>query len=150
MDSNTLAEMATHDARILDRIEVLRKGGRLTDPTLESTDLVATDGPQRSSVDVWDHIIEAVVKRRKVSSRSNGRQVAAQVAKVVQGYWDAHAAKKEKARMQEERRLRMLAKATIKMVTGEWRKVVFVRSFLSLFQSTGTKFAVSIFESKRG
>lgn len=142
--------MATHDARILDRIEVLRKGGRLTDPTLESTDLVATDGPQRSGVDVWDHIIEAVVKRRKVSSRSNGRQVAAQVAKVVQGYWDAHAAKKEKARMQEERRLRMLAKATIKMVTGEWRKVVFVRSFLSLFQSTGTKFAVSIFESKRG
>jgi helicase SWR1 len=44
----------------------------------------------------------------------------------VQGYWDGHALREDKAKAQEERRLKALAKATIKMVTREWKKAVFV------------------------
>lgn len=56
----------------------------------------------------------------------DGRAVAAQVAGKVRAYWEAKAAREDKFRMQEERRLRTLAKTTIKMVVAEWKKAVYV------------------------
>lgn len=79
--------------------------------------------PQRPK-DAWDHVIEAVTHRNR-NTLVKGRQVAAQVASRIQGYWDQHALREKTARVQEEKRLRALAKATIKMVTSEWKKAVF-------------------------
>lgn len=86
--------------------------------------------PQRPK-DAWDHVIEAVTHRNR-NTLVKGRQVAAQVASRIQGYWDQRALREKTARVQEEKRLRALAKATIKMVTSEWKKAVFVRYHMHL------------------
>jgi helicase SWR1 len=87
--------------------------------------------PQRQSKDQWDNVIEAVISQREGTNKlQSGRQIASQIASKVQAYWDVREARKEKIKLQEERRLRALAKATIKMVTNEWKKAVFVRLFL--------------------
>ncbi|KAI6046432.1 hypothetical protein EDC04DRAFT_3006780 [Pisolithus marmoratus] len=79
--------------------------------------------PQRPK-DAWDYVVEAVVQRGR-HGLVRGRQVAAHIANRIQVYWDQHASKEKAAKIQEEKRLRTLAKATIKMVTSEWKKAVF-------------------------
>ncbi|KAI6111941.1 SNF2 family N-terminal domain-containing protein [Pisolithus croceorrhizus] len=79
--------------------------------------------PQRPR-DAWDCVIEAVVQRGR-HGLVRGRQVAAHIASRIQVYWDQHASREKAAKLQEEKRLRTLAKATIKMVTSEWKKAVF-------------------------
>ncbi|KAJ6590080.1 SNF2 family N-terminal domain-containing protein [Mycena vulgaris] len=59
------------------------------------------------------------------AKRTRGALVAAQVAAKIQAYWDGEAAKLEKGRIVEERRLRGLAKTVVKLVAGEWKKAVF-------------------------
>ena len=80
--------------------------------------------PQRPK-DAWDYVVETVTQRNQ-NVLVKGRQVAAQVASRIHAYWDQHASREKTARVQEEKRLRTLAKATIKMVTSEWKKAVFV------------------------
>lgn len=68
-----------------------------------------------------------MIYRKLRNKQASGRQIAAQIASKIQAYWDGQATKKDKLKLQEDRRLRALAKATIKMVTNEWKKAVFVR-----------------------
>lgn len=75
--------------------------------------------------DAWDGIIEAV-KLRAQTPMVSGQQIAAQIAGCVRTYWEAQAIRDDKVRVQEEKRLRALAKATIRMVAAEWKKAVFV------------------------
>ncbi|KAI6007687.1 SNF2 family N-terminal domain-containing protein [Pisolithus orientalis] len=79
--------------------------------------------PQRPK-DAWDCVVDAVVQRGR-HGLVKGRQVAAHIASRIQVYWDHHASREKAAKIQEEKRLRTLAKATIKMVTSEWKKAVF-------------------------
>lgn len=79
--------------------------------------------PQRPR-DAWDCVVEAVVQRGR-HDLVRGRQVAAHIASRIQVYWDQHASREKATKLQEEKRLRTLAKATIKMVTSEWKKAVF-------------------------
>lgn len=79
--------------------------------------------PQRPR-DAWDCVVEAVIQRGR-HGLVRGRQVAAHIASRIQVYWDQHASREKAAKLQEEKRLRTLAKATIKMVTSEWKKAVF-------------------------
>ncbi|KAJ8076774.1 swr1 complex component [Marasmius tenuissimus] len=83
-------------------------------------------GRNLDSKDVWDHLLEDVAQydetRRK---QPTGPMVAAVVASKVKAYWEVQAVKQDKARAQDEKRLRALAKATVKMVVAEWRKAVF-------------------------
>lgn len=65
-------------------------------------------------------------------SELSGVEIASQISTAIRSYWDVQAVKREKAKAQEERRLRALAKATIKLVTAEWKKAVFV-SFESVY-----------------
>jgi helicase SWR1 len=121
-------DSATKDAAILERIDSLRRHGRL----LLGTDFVNVVQPKREP-DHWDSVIDSVVTRG--SKRTNGgRQVAKQIAGKIQAYWDGFAAREDKAKVQEEKRLRALAKATIKAVVNEWKKAVFVR-IVQLFSS---------------
>lgn len=131
--SEALNDLAQSDSIILDRVDSLRAQGRFapqvdtdeSDAESNTADVTATDSREP---DVWDRVIEEAIARRRAMRRNGGsRFVAAQVASKVQGYWDGHAQKEDKAKAQEERRLRLLAKATIKIVTAEWKKAVFVR-----------------------
>jgi helicase SWR1 len=120
------------DAALFERTELFRRQGRF----IPGTDVLfgfnvdtqpSYGTPLRKAKDHWDNVIEAVIHRNEVKSKlPSGREIAAQVASKVRAYWDAQEAKKDKVKVQEERRLRALAKATIKMVTNEWKKAVFV------------------------
>ncbi|KAJ6593261.1 SNF2 family N-terminal domain-containing protein [Mycena capillaripes] len=59
------------------------------------------------------------------SKKTRGALIASQVAAKIQQYWNDEAAKLEKGRQIEERRLRGLAKTIAKLVAGEWKKAVF-------------------------
>ena len=70
---------------------------------------------------------------KNVVKRPTGMQIAANVAKMVKVYWEQQAVKQDRARVQEEKKLRALAKSMMKLVTAQWRQAVFVR-FSYLFQ----------------
>lgn len=152
-----LREAALHEAALRARIEVFRRAGRL-DRFMDADasvgvaignafrgDVVSkrVDAPHK---DAWGAIVSAAIakhKARKVSS--SGKWIAGQIASKVQGYWESFAAKEDKLKAQEEKKLRALARATIKLVTDEWKKAVFVsvpflclqaESMLNRFPST--------------
>ena len=77
---------------------------------------------------VWDCVIEDVRLRHDSHDFDTGPQTAAAVASKVKGYWEAHSAKEGKARLAEEKKLRGLAKMTMKSVIAEWKKAVYVSS----------------------
>ncbi|TFK65613.1 hypothetical protein BDN72DRAFT_189548 [Pluteus cervinus] len=129
-DDAILQAKANADAKLLDRIDRFRKDGLLVPrpPGMTSQTLWSTPptGLLRTSRDIWDQIIASVVVIGKLKvKRPMGKYVAAQVAAKVQGYWDGYATRQDKVRLQEERRVRALAKATMKTVTNEWKKAVF-------------------------
>lgn len=138
LSEDALHEMARADAALQDRIDAFRQQGRLlTRPdTLSAaaniTNHLFTYTEPKRLPNTWDDIVATVIAGGRFR-RVNGRQIASQIASKIQTYWDGHAARKDKARMQEEKRLRGLAKATIKMVTNEWKKAIFVRSSTRLF-----------------
>ncbi|KAF9012672.1 SNF2 family N-terminal domain-containing protein [Cyathus striatus] len=121
---------AREEAKIREREYLFGRQGRFIPDTeaLFGTEPPTEEyiSPKRVTVDIWDEIIDTVAKVHKKRSKvSVAKQGAGQVAKIVQSYWDKQEATREKARAQEERRLRKLAEATMKMVTEEWKKAVF-------------------------
>lgn len=132
-----LAANALADARIREREADFRRQGRFipgTDVLFGSDpNVTAYIPPKRSTRDVWDDIVEIIsVTRSKVPKKTTGQQVTAQIASKIQAYWDTQEVKRDKARAQEEKKLRILAKATMKMVNAEWKKVVHVCTNLCL------------------
>ncbi|KAH0829138.1 putative helicase SWR1 [Lanmaoa asiatica] len=132
----TLETLAQKEAVLREKIERLHKQGRswrLGKATPVPV-LAITANPNvrdlRRSKDVWEHIVETIVHRGRHGGGGGGflvrgRQVAAQMANRIQAYWDQSVVREDKARVQEEKRVRALAKATVKMVVAEWKKAVF-------------------------
>ncbi|KAG5716883.1 Helicase SWR1, partial [Termitomyces sp. T112] len=128
---STLEHQVQVDVSVLERAERLQKNGGFLPIFNElfqfnEENMGKSLAPPRQSNDPWDHVVEAACHigqswRRK----SSGQQIASQWAKAIRGYWDGQEAMKERLKIQEERRLRALAKATIRMVTDEWKKAVF-------------------------
>jgi hypothetical protein len=56
----------------------------------------------------------------------SGPEIAATIAAKVRTYWDVQNAKEGRVKLQQEKQLRVLAKATLKLVIAEWKKAVFV------------------------
>lgn len=135
-DEPTLEALARKEGRLMNKIEDLKKEGRLLlDADLALTLLGIDDHTPRQPfttlspgvrkpVDPWASVVEAaIVQSRQIKG---GPQVAAQIASKVRSYWDGMATKEDKVRANEEKRLRALARATMKIVTNEWKKIVFV------------------------
>ena len=142
VNEKTLLRHATTDASVYERTEAFRKQGRF----IPGTDLLfgfnvdtetAYVSPRRKTKDQWDYVIEAIIEQKKMKSRpQSGPEITSQIASKIRSYWDGQEAKKDKLRLQEERRLRTLAKATIKLITSEWKKAVFVRLLIESLQDT--------------
>ncbi|KAI0048828.1 hypothetical protein FA95DRAFT_1557581 [Auriscalpium vulgare] len=125
-DEATLDEAAREKAALLEHVFALRQEGRmLLRPDLASAAdrSVPSIEPQRG-MDAWDYVVAAVQARYKPRDVT-GVDIAASIASKVRGYWDVQNAREGKAKLQEEKRLRALAKATMKAVVGEWKKAVF-------------------------
>ncbi|KZT03925.1 uncharacterized protein LAESUDRAFT_728619 [Laetiporus sulphureus 93-53] len=127
LDATELQELARKEAAFLNRVDRLHKEGRFF-PTSRSDDTV---GRSRSPSDLydqhedpWAHVLDAV-KAKALHRPLTGHQVAAQVASRMRAYWESRAVKEDKIKVQEEKRLRALAKATVKMVVAEWKKAVY-------------------------
>ncbi|KAF8870891.1 hypothetical protein BD779DRAFT_1680768 [Infundibulicybe gibba] len=114
VSENFLQKQAAEHATILERVDMFRSQGRF----IPGTDILFG-----SSMDQKPPF--TTPQRPQRNKKASGRQVAAQIAGKIQTYWDSQASKKDKAKVQEERKLRILAKTTIKMVIAEWRKAVF-------------------------
>jgi helicase SWR1 len=126
------AKRALHEARIRNQEAEFRRQGRFipgTDVLFGSDpNTLPYDPPKRTTRDVWDDIVEIVTATRGKAppKKSVGQQTAGQIASKIQVYWDAQEMKKDRARAQEEKRLKALAKATMKVIILEWKKVVHV------------------------
>ena len=144
---DTIDQLAQNEAALIDRIESYRREGRLrpehaaaaakstTSPDVSgnasSKPVALTSVPRVRGPDTWDHVVQAVVsygqhQNQNRARQNKGRHITSQIAGKIQAYWDGYAARKDRARAQEEKRLRALAKSTIRMVVGEWKKAVFV------------------------
>jgi helicase SWR1 len=124
----------------LERVQQFRREGRFLPGTQTLFGTKHDDGeylpPQRTSTDVWDDVLKAVVARSR-PKKSLGKQITSQIANKIQAHFDNQESRKIKAKEAEERRLRNLAKSTMKLVVGEWKKAIFV-SFFFFFQFLGT------------
>jgi hypothetical protein len=123
--------MAQKKATLLDKMESFRQQGRLIVDNATFNEMSKTRGgvslyESKQDRDTWDVVLEAITQRSR-REQVKGRVIAAQISTRIKAYWDQRAQREDKAKMHEERRLRALAKATIKMVTSEWKKAVFVR-----------------------
>ncbi|KAK0212219.1 SNF2 family N-terminal domain-containing protein [Desarmillaria ectypa] len=129
VSTRILQESIRRDADILERASKLKEEGRWFYRSEEEgniiEDLETPQGPQRTAKDVWDYCIEEIVALGQAEiKRPIGAQIASQVASKVAAYWEGQHAKQDKKRAQEEKRLRVLAKQTIKEVTSAWGKIV--------------------------
>ena len=132
LDLATIEQNAETEAEILERVDRFRREGRFLPGTQTLFGTKHDDSeyhpPQRTSTDVWDDVVKAVVARSR-PKKSLGRQITSQIANKIQTYFDNQESRKIKAREAEERRLRNLAKSTMKLVVGEWKKAIFVSFF---------------------
>ncbi|KAG7091252.1 hypothetical protein E1B28_010301 [Marasmius oreades] len=131
IDAESLDRRAREEATLLERAARLRRMGRFQLDIAElgpdiNCDPHRTGYQGRQSKDVWEYLLEDVARYNRIRrKRPSGQAIANQVASKIRSYWELQATKQDKAKAQEEKRLRSLAKATIKMVTSEWRKAVF-------------------------
>ncbi|KAK0226604.1 SNF2 family N-terminal domain-containing protein, partial [Armillaria fumosa] len=129
VSTRIVQESVRRDADILERASKLKEDGRWFYRSEEEggiiEDLETPQGPERTTKDVWDYCIEQIVALGQAEiKRPIGVQIASQIASKVQVYWEGQYAKQDKKRVQEEKRLRALAKQTIKEVTSAWGKIV--------------------------
>ncbi|KAI0919253.1 hypothetical protein AcV5_002215 [Taiwanofungus camphoratus] len=122
----TLEQQALKAAGFWEKVDLLRRQGRLLSLNETSGDALGTSSRENAPEcrDPWWYIVEAI-KARALSRPVSGQQIAAQVANRIRAYWDTQTAREDKVKLQEEKRLKALAKATTKMVVAEWKKAVF-------------------------
>ena len=147
---DAIDRLAQNEAALIDRIESYRREGRLrpdhdvlaaaaarstsspdASGNASSKPVALMSDPRVRGPDTWDHVVQAIVSQGQSQNQNRARQnkgkhITSQIAGKIQTYWDGYAARKDRARAQEEKRLRALAKSTIRMVVGEWKKAVFV------------------------
>lgn len=127
---DVLEEAAREHAGLLERVYALRRRGRMLLSAEDASRALQT-GPTDSRTiggDPWDHVLNAVSARHR-QRETSGPEIAATIAAKVRTYWDVQNAKEGKVKLQQEKQLRALAKATLKLVITEWKKAVFVSDF---------------------
>ncbi|GJE94671.1 SNF2 family N-terminal domain-containing protein [Phanerochaete sordida] len=124
LDSAALRALYRDDLAVWRKIDGLRRQGRMLYRPPDDDGAGERWPETHRKPDAWDAVIDAVQARAEVQL-PKGPEVAAQVASQVKVYWGLRAVRDDKARVQEEKRLKALAKATIRMVTSEWKKAVF-------------------------
>jgi helicase SWR1 len=114
-------------AVLLERVHAMRQQGRMLLSSEDASRALQTrpTDPRTLGADPWDHVLNAV-RAHYHQRETSGYEIAATIAAKVRTYWDLQNAKEGRVRLQREKQLRALAKATLKLVTAEWKKAVFV------------------------
>jgi helicase SWR1 len=127
-DPASVENFVKAEAAIHDRIAALKSSGRLlfaSKSTSEGVSRIDGRGQYVPLADPWSRTIDAIVMNGKIK-KVDGKSIAAQIAGKIKVYWDTFAAREDRARLMEEKRLRAMAKSTVRLVVAEWKKVVFV------------------------
>ncbi|KAI0087130.1 SNF2 family N-terminal domain-containing protein [Irpex rosettiformis] len=126
LDDNTLKDGIQRDLVIWRQIDDMRRRGYMLHRPPEGSSGCDSGalGPERAP-DLWDQIILEVGECHRIQHHPTGNFVASQVASRVKGYWEAQAIRDDKAKALEDKRLRALAKATIRLVTTKWKEAVY-------------------------
>ncbi|OCB92081.1 hypothetical protein A7U60_g591 [Sanghuangporus baumii] len=125
--SYTSAELESRvrrDARILDRLDELKQKGRYPGQKLSGSDSYSKHQP----VDIWSEVVSEVISARQSLSRhrfGHGGALAAVIHSKLHAHWDLVKKDLQREQVQEERRLRALAKSILKLVLAEWKRAVF-------------------------
>ena len=140
-NEDALEEEARRRAVFLERVHALRQQGRML---LSSEDAsralqIRPTVPRTIGTDPWDHILNAVRARYRGQRETSGPEIAATIAAKVRMYWELQNAKEGRVKLQQEKQLRALAKTTLKLVTTEWKKAVFVSDCLGTQHYCGVK-----------
>lgn len=140
-NEDALEEEARGRALFLERVHALRQQGRMLLSSEDASRALQTRPtvPRTLGADSWDHILDAVRARYRGQRETSGPEIAATIAAKVRTYWDLQNAKEGRVKLQQEKQLRALAKTTLKLVTTEWKKAVFVSDFLGTQQYCGVK-----------
>ncbi|KAI5123788.1 hypothetical protein M0805_009083 [Coniferiporia weirii] len=120
-----LEYIALRDARILHKVESLKKKGRMLGRSTPTTG--ASPSAHRPS-DVWATIVaEAIAVRNALPRHRFGRGgiVGSAIHTRLLAYWETMKTREEREAAAEEKRRRALAKTILRLVLGEWRKVVY-------------------------
>ena len=130
VNKDALGEAARERAVLLERVHALRQQGRMllsSEDASRARQTRPTD-LRKLGADPWDHVLDAV-RAHYHQRETSGPEIAATIAAKVRTYWDLQNAKEGRVKLQQEKQLRVLAKATLKLVTAEWKKAVFVSDF---------------------
>ena len=132
-NEEALEKEARGRAVFLESIHALRQRGRMLLSAEDASRALQTRPTisRTPGTDPWDHILDAVRARHRGQRETSGPEIAATIAAKVRTYWDLQNAKEGRVRLQQEKQLRALAKTTLKLVTTEWKKAVFVSDFFS-------------------
>lgn len=126
-DPDGLQAEADSEAKLRERIFTLRRQGGLVRPPNDWSPEDFNQKDYYQGNDLWSEIVESAVAAAQArSDAASAQEHASRVAAKIRAHWEGIALKEDKARAAEERRLRQMAKFTIKMVVGEWKKAVFV------------------------
>ncbi|KAH9042797.1 SNF2 family N-terminal domain-containing protein [Lactarius pseudohatsudake] len=126
VNDDVLDQAAREHAVLLERVYAMRQQGRMLLSAEEAGRALQSPptDPRTPGSDPWDHVLDAIRVRHR-QRETSGPEIAATIAAKVRTYWDVQNAKKGKVRVQHEKQLRALAKATMKLVIAEWKKAVF-------------------------
>ncbi|KAH9965425.1 SNF2 family N-terminal domain-containing protein [Russula dissimulans] len=123
---DALEDAAREHALLLERVYAMRQRGRMLLSAEDAACALQTRPTDLRTVgaDPWDRVLDAVCARYR-QRETSGQEIAATIAAKVRTYWDMQNAKEGKVKLQQEKQLRALAKATLKFVISEWKKAVF-------------------------
>ena len=136
VNEDALEKEARQRAVLLERVHAMRRQGRMllsSEDASRARQTRPTD-LRKHGADPWDHVLDAV-RARYHQRETSGPEIAATIAAKVRTHWDLQNAKEGRVRLQQEKQLRVLAKATLKHVTTEWKKAVFVSDFFGSVRS---------------
>ena len=142
-NEDALEKEARGRAVFLERVHAMRHQNRMLLSAEDASRALQTKPTVARTLgaDPWDHILDAVRTRYRGQREPSGPEIAATIAAKVRTYWDIQNAKEGRVRLQQEKQLRALAKTTLKLVTTEWKKAVFVSDFLGTTQYCGCEVA---------
>ncbi|PWN53983.1 hypothetical protein IE53DRAFT_64531 [Violaceomyces palustris] len=125
MTAERLSQLEQSELDLYLRIDARRKDGTLPTEGTSTLARVPPKEPPRKK-DHRAHMLEAVVSTSQyIRSSSRARiQMARKVSRMVQSYWEKKLGTSERERKAEEKRLRALAKWTVREVSKQWKLAV--------------------------
>lgn len=123
--TDALEKAAQRDARILEKVDALRKQGRFIH---HISDDEGSGPPVHQPRDLWSNVVKEAISARNSMSRyrfGRGGMLAHTLHTRLTAHWEAQKMREEREAATEDKRLRILARSILRLIINEWRRVEF-------------------------